>query len=340
MKKFLVLLLTSLLACSIVVSQAPQESPELAEATEMIKSVAKLFKENKFDEALGLAKRALEIRERLLPKNDPRVANSLSFLGDVYLAKREYDNARKTFERLLQVQEALVGPDDVRLANTLDRLALLYYEDLKPNKSEELYKRSLAMREKAFGPENVQVAANLYALGQFYRMRRDYDQALKSYRRSLMIYGRAGGVSSAEFQRASAGLTCLGYESENTVAITKELEAIQLQFAPAMPPPEPSKILNGRALTIAKPEYPQGARERKLSGTVVVEVEIDEKGKVISAKDMCQGPPYLSESSVKAALQSKFSPTLLAGVPVKTKGVLRFNFVYGDTIWRMNPTVP
>src|SRR5919205_2422766 len=132
MKRFLVLLLTSLLAPNIVISQSPQESPQLAEATEMIKAVGKLFKEGKFDEALPLAKRSLEIREQLLPHNDPRVANSLSFLGDVYMARREYDNARKTFERLLQLQEELVGPTDVRLTNTLDRLALLYYEDGKP----------------------------------------------------------------------------------------------------------------------------------------------------------------------------------------------------------------
>jgi TonB family protein len=340
MKTFLVVLLTSLLASSIAISQSAQEPPELAEATEMIKTVAKLFKEEKFDEALPLAKRALEIRERLLPRNDPRVANSLSFLGDVYMARREYDNARKTFERLLQVQEELVGPMDVRLANTLDRLALLYYEDSKPAKSEEFYQRSLTLREKAFGPKHVQVANSLYALGQFYRMRRDNDKALNSYRRSLMIYGHAGGVTSPEFERARTGLFCLGYESENITAVSKELEKIQQQFAPAMPPPSPEKIVNGRALSIAKPEYPRAARERRLSGTVVVQVEIDEKGKVISAKDLCQGPPYLSESSVKAALRSTFSPTQLSGVPVKTKGVLRFNFVYQDTIWRMNPTLP
>jgi len=316
-----------LLFTSLFIPQSAQEPPELAEATEMLKTVAKLFKESKFDEALPLAKRALEIREQLLPRTDPRVANSLSFLGDVYMAKGEYDNARKTFERLLQLQEELVGPTDARLANTLDRLGLLYYEDGKAAKAEEAYQRSLTLREKAFGREHLQVANSLFALGQFYRMQRDYDKSLNSYKRSLMIYGHTGGVTSAEFQRTSTGLMCLGYESENTVAITKELEAIQIKFAPAMPPPEPGKVLNGRALHIAKPEYPRGARERKLSGTVVVEVEIDEKGKVISARDMCQGPPYLSESSVKAALQSKFSPTLISGVPVKTKGVLRFNFV-------------
>lgn len=323
---------------SLFISQTPPESPELAEATEMTKSVAKFFNERKFDEALPLAKRALEIRERLLPRNDPRMANSLSILGDVYMARGDYDNARKTFERLLQVQEAIVGPTDARLGVTLDRLALLYYENEKPAKAEEFYQRSLTLREKALGPEHVQVANSLYALGQFYRMRRDYGNALKSYRRSLMIYGKAGGVTTTEFQRAGTGLSCLGYESENTIAVSKELEAIWKQFAPGQPPILPTKMLNAQALTLAKPEYPREARERKLSGTVVVQIEIDEKGNVISAKDMCQGPPYLSESSVKAALKSRFSPTQVSGVPVKIKGVLRYNFVNEGTIWRMNPT--
>jgi hypothetical protein len=44
-----------LLASSIVISQTSQEPPELAEASELTKSVAKLFDEKKFDEALPLA---------------------------------------------------------------------------------------------------------------------------------------------------------------------------------------------------------------------------------------------------------------------------------------------
>src|SRR6185503_5496898 len=122
MKRFLVLVLTSLLASSTIISQSAQEPPELAQATELTNSVAKLFKEDKFDEALPLARRALEIRERLLPRTDPRITMSLGYVGDLYVAKRDYDNAKKTFERLLQLQEEQGGPNDVKLASTLDRL--------------------------------------------------------------------------------------------------------------------------------------------------------------------------------------------------------------------------
>ncbi|HKG46798.1 MAG TPA: TonB family protein [Pyrinomonadaceae bacterium] len=325
MKTFILVLL-ALFVSNAFFPQASPESPELKEAADLAKSVVGLFNEQKFDEALVAAKRALEIRERLLPRTDPRVVQSLGHVGDLYLSKRDYDNARKLFERLLLIQEERFGPTDVNLAFVCDRLAVLYNRDGKPAKAEELYQRALAAREKAFGPEHVQVADTLYALAQFYRHRREYDRALASYKRSLMIYGRAGGVTTAGFGRASTGLSCLGYESQNT-AIFKELEEIQKQFAPALPVVAPAEILNGRAVSLAKPDYPAAARDMRLSGSVIVHVKIDEQGKVTSAKDACQGLPYLSESSVKAALKSRFSPTKLSGVPVKVKGVIRYNFV-------------
>jgi tetratricopeptide (TPR) repeat protein len=175
MKVVFILLLTSLFSSTAVISQSAQEPPELAEATELTKSVVKLFKEDKFDEALPLAKRALEIRERLLPRTDPRITMSLGYVGDVYMAKSDYENAKKTFERLLQLQEEQGGPNDVKLASTLDRLAVLYNRDRKPAKTEELYQRALALREKALGLDDVQVADTYYALGQFYRIRKDFD---------------------------------------------------------------------------------------------------------------------------------------------------------------------
>jgi len=58
-----------------------------------------------------------------------------------------------------------------------------------------------------------------------------------------------------------------------------------------------------------------------------VKVTIDESGKVIGAKDMCQGPPYLSESAVGAAGKARFTPTKLHGQPVKVTGIIQYKFV-------------
>ncbi len=85
-------------------------------------------------------------------------------------------------------------------------------------------------------------------------------------------------------------------------------------------------VLNGRALKLPKPKYPRAARESGASGTVVVKVIIDENGKVISAKAI-NGHPDLWQASEVAAMQSEFSPTTLAGQPVKVTGVIQYNFV-------------
>jgi TonB family protein len=88
----------------------------------------------------------------------------------------------------------------------------------------------------------------------------------------------------------------------------------------------PVNVLNGRALKLAMPSYPASARKARASGIVVVKVLIDEAGKVISAKAI-SGHPLLLAASVEAAKKSLFSPTLLAGEPLKVEGVIQYNFV-------------
>ena len=103
--------------------------------------------------------------------------------------------------------------------------------------------------------------------------------------------------------------------------------------ASAPPPPKPSPpktisggVLNGRAISKPQPAYPPIARAAKASGTVTVQVLVDERGNVISASAV-SGHPLLQQSAVSAARQAKFSPTLLSGQPVKVSGVITYNFV-------------
>ena len=85
-------------------------------------------------------------------------------------------------------------------------------------------------------------------------------------------------------------------------------------------------VLNGKAINLVKPQYPAEARAAKASGAVNVQVTIDEQGNVISAKAV-SGDALLRTASEEAARQSKFSPTLLQGVPVMVTGVIIYNFV-------------
>jgi TonB family protein len=84
--------------------------------------------------------------------------------------------------------------------------------------------------------------------------------------------------------------------------------------------------LNGKAMSLPQPEYPEVARAAGQSGTVAVEVLIDESGSVMGARAI-SGPPLLQSAAVNAAKEAQFSPTRLQGEPVKVKGVITYNFV-------------
>lgn len=84
-------------------------------------------------------------------------------------------------------------------------------------------------------------------------------------------------------------------------------------------------VLNGKATSLPKPVYPAAASSVRATGTVAVQVTIDETGKVISATPV-SGHPLFSASAVQAARSSTFSPTMLSGQPVKVSGVITYNF--------------
>lgn len=101
------------------------------------------------------------------------------------------------------------------------------------------------------------------------------------------------------------------------------------------PPPSPAPrpilkpisggVLNGTAVSLPAPAYPEAAKRMRTSGTVAVEVVLDETGKVVSAT-ATSGPGILRDAAVQAALKARFSPTKLSGQPVKVSGVINYKF--------------
>jgi protein TonB len=139
--------------------------------------------------------------------------------------------------------------------------------------------------------------------------------------------------------------TVLGNESSNaaapvasgsvTVLVATGAPRVHISDEPP-PPPAPKAtpprapisggVLNGKAISLPKPAYPPIARQAHASGTVVVQVTIDENGSVISARAV-SGHPLLQAVAVAAARGARFSPTKLSGQPVKVTGVITYNFV-------------
>ena len=139
------------------------------------------------------------------------------------------------------------------------------------------------------------------------------------------------GRSDTTQQQESCGLC----NSEGDGKVKKEKEEIAPEVKVKATPkvaPTPDKniirsigVVNGKAIYLAMPVYPVAAKTIRVEGAVNVQVLIDEKGNVVSAS-VISGHPLLRAVAVKAARESRFTPTLLSNQPVKVTGVIVYNF--------------
>lgn len=106
-----------------------------------------------------------------------------------------------------------------------------------------------------------------------------------------------------------------------------------VQPPPPMPSPDPPTprtvslgVINGRAISKPHPAYPAAARIMRAEGQVVVQIIVDEAGRVVSAH-ATSGHHLLRQTAVDAARRARFSPTLLSGQPVRVAGAITYNFI-------------
>src|SRR5258708_7736720 len=78
---------------------------EVAEESQLNTTLVELYKVGKFDEALPIARRLVELREKMFGAEDPVVGIALSNLAEIYRAKKQNDEAQRLYRRSLTILE-------------------------------------------------------------------------------------------------------------------------------------------------------------------------------------------------------------------------------------------
>jgi protein TonB len=94
--------------------------------------------------------------------------------------------------------------------------------------------------------------------------------------------------------------------------------------APA-PAPRANTPTRAESLRQVRPEYPSMAKASGQKGIVTVEVSINERGDVVSARAI-SGPSLLRGPAVTAASRWKFKPAMRDGKPISSVTTISFNF--------------
>ena len=124
-------------------------------------------------------------------------------------------------------------------------------------------------------------------------------------------------------------------EAADKPLTNEQMSRVIMDSEPPSPGPKPilkpvsGGVLNGTAIALPAPTYPDPAKRMRLSGVVSVSVIVDETGKVISAQ-ATNGPTPLRDAAVQAALRARFSPTKLSGQPVKVSGLINYKFTLSN----------
>ncbi|MDX6574208.1 MAG: hypothetical protein QOE96_161 [Blastocatellia bacterium] len=307
-------------------SRPNEQSAELAEASRLAQSVVSLYEAGKYDEALPIARRVVQIRERVLPKDDDKIVAAVTNLAEVQFSRGQDSEAQGLFERALHTYERTAGVDSAKLGDVLDRLALVYYRFGRASDTERVYRRSLAIREKVLGEEHPDVARSLRNLAEFYQFQGDYKKGEPLYQRLVEVRKKQG--SAEPTADALERYACLLRKTRRLQeAEDMETRALELTNNRGVTAELISAgVVNGRALNLYQPHYPSEARAERVSGNVTVRVLIDELGTVIRACAV-EGPRLLMKASESAAYQSRFSPTIVGGMPVKVNGIVIYKFI-------------
>jgi tetratricopeptide (TPR) repeat protein len=168
-----------------------------------------------YESAKPLFERALAIREKILGKEHPDVANSLNNLAGLYRSQDDYEQAKPLYERALAIKEKVFGKEHPDVANSLNNLAALYYYQGDYERAKPLYEHSLAIKEKVFGKEHPDVATGLNNLAELYRTQGSPEQAKPLFERSLAIKEKVFGKEHPDVANSLNNLAGLFYSQGN-----------------------------------------------------------------------------------------------------------------------------
>ncbi len=164
-----------------------------------------------------------------------------------------------------------------------------------------------------------------WAVGTIYLYKGHYAEAVKPLEEAVRI---KPDFAMAHQNLGLAYLTVdLRDKAEEQYNILKSLDPKKAAYllGRIQSPDKPTfGVVQGRLLSTPAPVYRAGMPP--WSGAVTVEVMIDEKGGVVSARAV-NGPPEFRKISEDAARKARFVPTTLSGAPVSGKGVIPCNFV-------------
>lgn len=142
--------------------------------------------------------------------SDPRLANSLNNLGELYRKMGRYDKAEAIYVRLLEIVDKLPANKKQEKAVGLNSVAAFYRDKAEYSKADVLMQKAIAIWEEEVKKlKDPNYAALLTSQGKLYKEEGRYKQAEALYQKALAIREQAHGAEHAEVATVLLNISAL-----------------------------------------------------------------------------------------------------------------------------------
>jgi TonB family protein len=211
------------------------------------------------------------------------------------------------------------APDLVE-ADQLSAQVVDLYKEGKYDQALPLAQRALALRERALAPEDTAIADALANLAEIYMAKGKRKEAKTHFQRAITIRDKNPGSDNTGVVKLLERYVCLAAEAGQQDEVSEVRKRL-------------FKLNNGieydesshKATHLPLPTYPLEAKAKRISGTVVAKVTVDETGKVSEVKVLC-GDPILVRGIGSAVWNARFKPPTASGRPTSFIDLVTYNF--------------
>ena len=291
------------------------------------------YKEGDMKDATKVAHSALDLTTEIFGTESKETAISSFNLGEIYKARKKYEDAAKYLKQSLAIYQLNAGENESKIAQILESLGVVLTYDGKIDEAEKMIEESIKIAENSFGSEDKKIIPYLKTANYFYIFAEKPLEAVSYFARRSNLTSKIYGGESYELENVRDEFDCFvdNFNSNDKDILQKKFYSLisvknkeKKEKSDSDDQSIEGGVINGKAISLPKPNYPSGARARGARGKIIVRVLIDVNGDVIRARAICSGDEDLQRASENAAIRAKFKPTLLSGKPVKVTGIISY----------------
>jgi len=156
--------------------------------------LATLYKnQDKLVDAEKMCKLGLKLQKKVLYKNHPYLAYTLSTLSSIYCEQGKYYQSRSALDEAMAIMLDSHGADDKAMAPFFVDIAKLHVAQGDLEEAESYYQKAMLSINSSYGPDHLYTANVLAGIAQLYTLQARYAEAEELINRAVVVQEKIYG---------------------------------------------------------------------------------------------------------------------------------------------------